>query len=401
MIRPGPDQFARKLPRDASEEHLRKQAKQLIRAHARKLATAEARVRRVFADKKIGLAEAQHVVAAEYGFPSWPKLIGHVLSVRDMVTDKRDDSLVRAAVAHDFDGVRRRVESGDFVQHDLDFALARLHGDPGRMGEYLIQLGADPDGEYGLNYGPIILAHCEGLNVEGIRFLLEHGADPNTETKRQASHPITPMRMALSSYEREAAAARSAAIDVLLAHGAEVPPEVDPVAMAIFRGDAFALAELIQREPWLLSRRFERFDYGNLALHGATFLHMAADFAELDCVRALLAAGADPNAQAARWNGWGGHTALFHAVVGNPPEATEALVGRTDPSILGSFRRYTWPAGEERWYREVSARCLCETNQRDDRGRPKPQNAAALALLIRHGAPEPSAGERARAATLA
>lgn len=395
MTHSKPDRPIKKLPRDPSEEHLRKQAKQLLRAYQGKLATAEQRFAAVFAGKAIALAEAQHVLAVEYGFASWEKLIGHVRSVTNPFIDKRNDALVRAAVAGDFNGLRRRIEAGDFVRHDLDFALARLHGDPGRMGEYLIEQGADPDGEYGLGYGPIILAHCEGLNVEGIRFLLEHGADANPDQDRKT----TPMRMALGSYDRSGGDRRRRAVDVLLAHGARIPPEVDPASMTIFRGDAAALGDLVRRQPSLLERRFDRFEYGNLALHGGTLLHMAADFAELDCLQTLLAAGADPNARAAAFEGWGGHTPLFHAVVGNPPVVTQSLVSCTDLSITGSFRRYTWPAGEERWYREVTARCLCEANQIDERGRPKSENAAALKALIAHGAVAPSTDERARAGT--
>ena len=48
------------LPERPSLEHLRKQAKRRRRDH------------------HIGLARAQHQVAAEYGFASWPRLVRHV-----------------------------------------------------------------------------------------------------------------------------------------------------------------------------------------------------------------------------------------------------------------------------------------------------------------------------------
>jgi hypothetical protein len=388
----------KKLPRDPSFEHLRKQAKQLLRAYQHDMRPAVGRVRRVFPDKTIRLSEAQHVIAVEYGFPDWSKLTGHVASVTDRSIDKRNDKLVRATCAGDFATIARIVEKGEFVQHDLDFALARLSGDPGEMGEYLIELGADPDGEYGLGYGPIILAHCESCDVAAIRFLLEHGADAQGDAERKTKYfHNTPMRMLLGSYARPTGPQKREAIDLLMTYGATLPPEVDAVSFAIFRGDAGVLGELLSEDPSLLGRRFGEFNYGNLPLHGGTLLHMAADFAESACLEVLLARGADPNARAGPWNDWGGHTPIFHAVVGNPPQGALRLAPLTDLALRGSFERYTWPAGEERRYEDVTARALCEANQVDERGRAKRENATTLSVLIAHGAPNVGTEERNRA----
>src|SRR5262245_34075613 len=75
---------SRQLPERPSLEQLRKQAKDLLRdareadagALARMAATPEAAVA-----TPITLAQAQFAIAREYGFPSWPKLVGHVESV--------------------------------------------------------------------------------------------------------------------------------------------------------------------------------------------------------------------------------------------------------------------------------------------------------------------------------
>jgi hypothetical protein len=57
--------MSRHLPARPNLEHLRKQARERLRA----LCTHDSRVR---------LADAQHMLAREYGFASWPKLAAHV-----------------------------------------------------------------------------------------------------------------------------------------------------------------------------------------------------------------------------------------------------------------------------------------------------------------------------------
>lgn len=62
------------LPLSANLEQLRKQAKDLLRAHRSGSAEAAARVAAVLPGGDIRLAQAQLVVAREHGFPSWPRL---------------------------------------------------------------------------------------------------------------------------------------------------------------------------------------------------------------------------------------------------------------------------------------------------------------------------------------
>ena len=59
----------RRLPERPSLEQLRKQAKE-------HLDTLRA------ADPSVNLAAAQHALAREYGFESWPKLVHHVESMQ-------------------------------------------------------------------------------------------------------------------------------------------------------------------------------------------------------------------------------------------------------------------------------------------------------------------------------
>ena len=297
-----PGSNPKKLPRDPSVEHLRRQAKSLHKAHQRGLAPAIQRIAAVFQDKSIKLTDAQHVVAVEYGFPSWPKLTAHVRSVTGDAADwHRDlnDNLPKAANDGDLPRLKQLVAQGDYTQHDLDLALARCWGWGERdalaleMAEFLIASGADPNGEYGGNYGPILIAACEGCNIQAIRFLLEHGADPNADPDRSTKYANhnTPMRMLLGTYVRVGADRRRDAIDLLLERGATRPADVDDLAFAIFRDDADELRRLIDAEPRRIARRLNNFDYGNIKLEGATYLHQAVEYQAIRCVDELCARG--------------------------------------------------------------------------------------------------------------
>ena len=67
--------MSRHLPPNPSLEHLRKQAKELLR---------ELQPR----DPELQLAEAQHTLAREYGFASWPKLKAHVEALPTLVPER-------------------------------------------------------------------------------------------------------------------------------------------------------------------------------------------------------------------------------------------------------------------------------------------------------------------------
>jgi ankyrin repeat protein len=66
------------LPPAPSLEQLRKQAKDLLRAHRAGEAAAVARVAAYEPDEPLKLTGAQLVVAREHGFPSWPRLKAYV-----------------------------------------------------------------------------------------------------------------------------------------------------------------------------------------------------------------------------------------------------------------------------------------------------------------------------------
>jgi hypothetical protein len=67
--------MSRQLPSHPNLEHLKKQAKELLR---------ELQPR----DPALKLADAQHAIAREYGFASWPKLKAHVESLSAAVPEQ-------------------------------------------------------------------------------------------------------------------------------------------------------------------------------------------------------------------------------------------------------------------------------------------------------------------------
>lgn len=73
--------MSRELPAKANLEHLKEQAKDLLRKLQQGDAAAIERVRShvsFSAPASLKLADAQHVIARDYGFSSWPKLKQHL-----------------------------------------------------------------------------------------------------------------------------------------------------------------------------------------------------------------------------------------------------------------------------------------------------------------------------------
>src|SRR5215471_21099872 len=97
--------MSRELPAKPNLEHLKKQAKQLLHDFEQSRTDAVERFRTFGSSSTPAiakLAHAQHVVARDYGFASWPKLKEHV----DSLTLTPAEQLLAAVCASD----ARRVE---------------------------------------------------------------------------------------------------------------------------------------------------------------------------------------------------------------------------------------------------------------------------------------------------
>jgi ankyrin repeat protein len=230
------------LPARPNLEQQRKLAKELLRAFRGGDAKAIVRIRAVLPDKSgVSLADAQFVLAREYGFASWrePKARVERLAADSLPPIERFKQAVRTG---DAKALRRVLE-----RH----AEARA-----AINQPIFAFDAPA------------LVSASGRTVELVEVLLEFGADPNQRSSWWAGgfHPLH--------------GARGAVAERLLAAGA-IP-------------DACAAANL-DRPDWLTrmlaedpARAHER------GGDGQTPLHFARSRPVVDL---LLAAGADPDAR--------------------------------------------------------------------------------------------------------
>lgn len=372
-----PDGTPHPLPERPNLRHLKDQAKDLLKA-----GTAAS------------LADAQFQIARLYGFASWPKLKAHVESfeeigqlkqaidtndiarVKTMMT--RNPALHQAPLGYGKDGpltwvaecrvpwepsspvrlamAEWMITHGSDVQQGGDGPLMRAALNAYRipMMELLVSHGADVNALWHGHF-PIIFAPCESLDPAALKWLLEHGANPNCRDHgyEMSGHPYpgTALDYLIAGYARSFERL-SACIDVLLGAGGETKYDA-PAVLVLLRGRLDDLAKLIGAEAGLVNKRFSELDCGQtggrlLLLRGGTLLHVAAEYGNIAAVALLLDRRADVNARATvDAAGIGGQTAIFHAVTqfdddGLP--ATELLLERgADLSV-----RVKLPGGYER-----------------------------------------------------
>jgi ankyrin repeat protein len=338
MSTPHPSAPRKRLPVNPSVENLKKQAKRLAKNHP-----------------SLSLQQAQHQLAIEYGCKKWDELT-HVVETMsrgaNQTTNAKNkmEPLPAAANRNDLNAVQQILRDGPFTQHDLDLALARSilrFNERRAIAELLIDNGADPDGQYGSNYGPIIFVTGECLDPNGLQFLIDHGADaafPPVPTKYGGA---TPMSHTLGTYLRGQNNRKHRCIEILLKHGAIVPPQIAPPMLAIHQGDTRALADLLDRNPALLSQRFSNMPYGNIDLRGAALTHLAVEFGEIQCLDLLLDRGADINLPAEVIDGIGGQPPIFHAIATNQAanfptlqHLVQRLGQQIDLSVRATFRPF-------------------------------------------------------------
>ncbi len=231
----------RTLPAKPSKEHLRKQAKRLAAA------------------AKLRLAEAQRRLAAEYGHRDWPALMRAVETV--LRGSAKEASPLRAC-------------------SPLSEAAARADAAAVRR---LLAEGAAPDGAAGEIDTPLWQACASEApaprRIEAAMLLLDAGARPrrgctgNTTALHMAARrsPLALVELLIRrgaiwwqqdkdhkeplDYARAGAAPDEAAIVALLDRPVIRDPEFRAAVIAIHRGDAAALARLLDAHPRLLRER--------------------------------------------------------------------------------------------------------------------------------------------------
>lgn len=317
-----PQGAPRPLPDRPNLRHLKAQAKDLFKAGTAK-----------------SITDAQFQVAQLYGFASWPKLKAHLESleeagqlkqaidrndierVKTMMT--RNPALHRAPLGYGKDGpltwvaecrvprepptptrlemARWMIENGSDVHQGGDGPLMRAAlGERIPMMELLVSYGADVNAEWH-GFFPIIFSPCESVDPEALKWLLDRGANPNCGN---AAGRGTALDYVIGTSERSPERL-SACIDMLLDAGGTTKYNA-PGVLELLRHHIDRLAEQLDADSTLLHRRFPELDCGStgarrLRLQGATLLHVAAEFGNVEAARLLLDRGADVNARALRF----------------------------------------------------------------------------------------------------
>jgi ankyrin repeat protein len=170
--------------------------------------------------------------------------------------------LKRAAFNGDISTVRSLVEAGVDVNCTDEHGSGTLLTFHPEVIRYLLSKGANPNTQTNEN-GSSVLAGLAFVNeVECVRLLLQHGADPD---RGRAESMETPLHHALAG---DGASSCPELIQILIDHGADVNART---------------------KPGILSYNFWR----DARTRGETPLHRAAAYASLEIVERLLKAGAD------------------------------------------------------------------------------------------------------------
>ncbi|MGB2627725.1 MAG: ankyrin repeat domain-containing protein [Candidatus Acidiferrum sp.] len=343
----------RRLPPGPSLDHLRYQAKDLMKQRAaRDLAVAQ-KIREFHprftgaTDDKIftatlTLADAQLTIAREYGFRSWPRLKAHIETPAPEDSFERPhherirDPAFRHAVnlidAGDAAGLARYLkqhphltrqhvefEGGNYFKTPtlLEFIAenpvrsGRMSGDVAQVAKVILDAGVDRDSldqTLMLVSTGTVAREC-GMQIPLIQLLCDYGADP-----RRAIEAATVLN-------------EPQAVDALIERGACI---TFPVAAALGRVDEV-------RRLFPLSTKEER----HLALA------LAAQFNRVEIARLLLDSGEDPN----RYNPVGGHshsTPLHQAAAGGYEQIVRLLLER---GARADLRDVLWHGTPADWAR--------------------------------------------------
>ena len=323
----------RRLPSNPNLDHLKYQAKDLLKDHAARTPDLAQRIREfhprfcrvadteIF-DAPLSVSDAQLTIAREYGFPSWARLKRHI--EKPTLSDRLDLPHQQRIENPTFRQAVELIDSGNAVG-----LRAHLKQHPNLVHEHVVFEG----GNYFRNptllefvaENPVRRGTLPPNIVELTKVILDAG--PNQSAKNE-----TLMLVSTGSVPREWRA-QLPLIDLLCDHGADPNSAVQAAAL---HGEFEAVNGLIRRGARIdlaVAAALGRIDDARRLIADASAedrhlaLSLAADFGHVAIVRLLLDAGEDPN----RYNPVGGHshtTPLHQAAGAGHDEVVRLLVER-------------------------------------------------------------------------
>jgi hypothetical protein len=320
----------KRLPPRPNLDHLKHQAKNLLKAHASREAAAAQRIRefhpRFHSATDAGifgaqfrLSDAQLTIAREYGFPSWPRLKRHIEqpALADNPNlphhERIEDPSFRRAVD--------LIDAGEVVG-----LKAHLAAHPALVRQHVLFRGGNyfhnPTLLEFIAENPIRRGTLPPDILEVAKVILDAGPT-------QSSRNETLMLVATGSVPRETGMQRKL-INLLCDYGGDPNTAIHAAAL---HGELDSVRVLLSRGARLdlpVAAALGQLDDARSLLPRATpadrhlALTLAADLGHVGVVRLLLDAGEDPN----RYNPIGGHshTTPLHQAVGAGHEAVVRLL---------------------------------------------------------------------------
>ena len=323
----------RRLPSNPNLDHLKYQAKDLLKERSVHTPGVAQRIREfhprfreatdaeIF-DAQLSLSDAQLTIAREYGFPSWARLKRHI--EKPTLSDRLD-------LPH-----QQRIENATFRHAvelldagDVAGLRAHLNQHPTLVHEHVVFEGGnyfrDPTLLEFVAENPVRQGTLPANIIEVTRVILNAGPS-------QSARNETLMLVSTGSASRECRM-QLPLIDLLCDYGADPNSAVQATAL---HGELEAMNALIGRGARIdlpVAAALARIEDARRLLAGASSedrhlaLTLAADFGHVEIVRLLLDAGEDPN----RYNPVGGHshtTPLHQAAGGGHDEVVRLLVER-------------------------------------------------------------------------
>jgi hypothetical protein len=318
---------------------------------------------------EVKLADAQLVLARTYHASSWPRLVAacEVIDAiwRDDMNTARELLLAHAELARDYPSTRGRGW-GPAISQAANHGVRRVvtmlqERGARRVAEALARPELRPfidtlrllSGVGGRPPKDAVGGAVETLQGDDFAFMLELDADVSADEGRWRSL----VALTLETYSRYPEG-KHRILEAMAGRGIPLP---DTAPMAVHRGRLDLLEQHLRRDKSLLQRTFSHQEIfpPELGCHadewlalvgaplgGATLLHIAADYEELETAQWLLDRGMDPNVRAVvDSSGFGGHTALFNCVVtynaGRRDDRLAAcLLDRGgDPNVRASIRK--------------------------------------------------------------